>query len=515
VSKKSRTHATASSAATKPQASRLTVPEALLALACTFVASYLGLGLFGLQSSISVTLPPLAGIIAALACRDWRLAGPIAGIGVIGGILFGAAHFTVSSGVTLSPTVYCIEGVLAAGVGSTTAILLKHRENLERWVAWLGVALTILGALQSGWLQAKLPSESGAGTTSFDLYTSTPTVTADISDVAMWVLTVRRMNAGSDYYTAMGHTFEEINAARPVGAWNIEDPAQYRMPTLYWLLAALPQDGNGWVIAMLVLVSSAIIASWSIASRYTPVAVALTGTTVTSAYLAGFTTINLPQTELWAGLLALVAVALALKSLSVRNNPLAWAGAAAGVALLATLTRELAVAFLIVGLGSTLAHDRWRSRRLWIPWAAALGLAAIAYYAHAQAAEAIGRTLENLGRSSTASFIARHFDPTGRGLVSSVTDMSGWAYWTLGAGWVIWVLGTIGGLIGPRDWPRRALLGGVTAGGAIALFFLHPQGRLWQSLPPGYWGQVVLPTVITCAPLAFARIPAIKVSAEK
>ena len=65
------------------------------------------------------------------------------------------------------------------------------------------------------------------------------------------------------------------------------------------------------------------------------------------------------------------------------------------------------------------------------------------------------------------------------------------------------LLGMYGGAIA-RDWPTRAMLAGVAVGGVVALFLVHPPG--WSgSSAPGYWGDIVMPTVLACVPLAFAR----------
>jgi len=106
-----------------------------------------------------------------------------------------------------------------------------------------------------------------------------------------------------------------------------------------------------------------------------------------------------------------------------------------------------------------------------------------------------------------------YFDPSGKGLVSSLQVLHTYARWTGLIGWVVWSLGIVGGLLAPRDVPRRLLLGGITAGGSAALFFLHAPAVLGQV--PGSWGFVVLPTVVACTPLAFAKIFALSAAAGR
>ena len=488
----------------KASAARVLAREALLGLSCVVVANYLGFGYFGIPYAAPVALGLLAGTIAGLACSRWWLAGIVGGCGTIAGAFLGAAYSPGGSGTCTPPGAGWSVAVLAACMGAGIAAVLMKRRDLERWVEWLGVAFVIVAAcLYGSFVPANWKVEGGV--TPADLFMSTPTVSTDMSDAHLFVLTVRRMNVGESYYSAMGRTLAQRNvlSARAGGGItvNLQNPIVFRLPTLYWLLAALPAGGYSWVIAMLVLVAAAVVAAWTIAARFTHPAVALVGTAITGVYLAGFMSFVLPIAETWAGALALVAMALALKSLSVRKKPLAWASAAAGVALLAAVTRELAVAFLLVGLASTLVPDRVRSRRLWIPWAVALGLAAIAYALHVQAVLAVVRTLPHVVGYSELG----HFDPTGRGLVASVAFMANFTWWGLRTAWLILALGTVGGVVGPRDWPRRVLLGGVTVGGAVALFCLHPNTVAGAPIP-GYWGYVVLPTVVACVPLALARM---------
>ena len=74
------------------------VPEAALALACTGVLSYLGISLFALPEPVSLTIGPIAGLVATLACQRWWLAGLAAGLGVAGGTALGASYLTAHSG---------------------------------------------------------------------------------------------------------------------------------------------------------------------------------------------------------------------------------------------------------------------------------------------------------------------------------------------------------------------------------------------------------------------------------
>jgi len=49
------------------------------------------------------------------------------------------------------------------------------------------------------------------------------------------------------------------------------------------------------------------------------------------------------------------------------------------------------------------------------------------------------------------------------------------------------------------------VLAGVAVGGLTVLFFVHPPGWSGAGAVPGYWGDIVMPTVLASVPLAFAH----------
>lgn len=475
--------------------------DGLVGFACASAVAYLGMGLFGLPYQISFGLGPAVGLVAALACRPLWLAAPVAALGLAAGTFAGAPFLGSTFGALHRPTSYAVHALIAAAVaiGAGLAIMLNVR--LRRWLAWLAVALTIVAAWQCGWFEATMPQRSLGAASSLVFYESTPEVSPSISDDGIFVLTVRRMQAGADYYSAMHRTLVDANAVRPSLSQDLSSPTSYRLPTLYWFLAALPRGIDAWVIAALVLMSAAIVAAWTIASRFTAPHVALVGVVAVAAYLHAFTAMSLAEVEIWAGPLVLIAVALALQSFAAGRRALVWAVAAASAGLLATLVRELAVGVLLLGLASTLAGPGWRARRLWIPWAAAIVVAVVAYGAHMSAVAGLAA-----GPLQAAASVGTHFDPTGRGLAASVTNLATRAWWPTAVGWLLWAFGTVGAVAAGRDWATRVLLGGVALGGAVALFFLHPAGYQGAQVPE-YWGHIVLPTVVACCVLPLSRVP--------
>ena len=481
---------------------RSDIVDVAIAFACVVATAYLGFGFMAMtQNALWFVLGPLAGIIAGLACRRWLPAALAAGTGVAVGTLLGALSSPMGHGRLSLPSIYWLAIAVSVAVGAGVAALLAHRPDLSRWAAWLGVGFVLATLWFAGVTYATTSAIEGFAPVEF--FNSTPTMSYQTYDEQIFVLAVRRMQQGQGYYSAMGRTLAELNAVRPGFSDDVSRPTAFRPPTLYWLLASLPGGGIGWVVAFLAIASAGTVAAWSIGARFVEPPLALVGTMVTAGYLARFAGINLVVTESWAGALAIVAVALAVKSLSVRGRAIGWACAAAAVALLATLTRELAVAFLVVGVASSLTDERVRSQRLWIPWSVGLGLAIVAYILHVQAVSAFVRTLAS---HPVAGPRNSYFDPTGRGLVAAVQALARYEWWAVPVAWLVWACGTVGGVVAPLDRPRRVLLGGVTVGAAVVLFCLHPAPGPGYPIP-SYWSYVVMPSVIACSTLVFSRTP--------
>ena len=67
------------------------------------------------------------------------------------------------------------------------------------------------------------------------------------------------------------------------------------------------------------------------------------------------------------------------------------------------------------------------------------------------------------------------------------------------------VLASAGAILTPRRTADRLLLATTVAGGAIVVAFMYPGGvAMGTGLPPGYWGDVVMPVILACAPVGLA-----------
>jgi hypothetical protein len=64
------------------------------------------------------------------------------------------------------------------------------------------------------------------------------------------------------------------------------------------------------------------------------------------------------------------------------------------------------------------------------------------------------------------------------------------------------------GVLAPKDLPSRLMIGGVALCGPLVLLVLRPTGWATYGVP-GYWGDLVIPTTLACAPLALVALAGI------
>jgi hypothetical protein len=77
--------------------------------------------------------------------------------------------------------------------------------------------------------------------------------------------------------------------------------------------------------------------------------------------------------------------------------------------------------------------------------------------------------------------------------------------------WIVWLTGVVGGLVVPARWRTRVALAMVGVGGTFALMLLRPLASAGGvEVLLGWWGLVVIPSVLALAPLAFSRIPGVR-----
>ena len=479
---------------------------ALVAFLAVFVVTVASSAMW-LRLSPAFTLGPVAGIAAGLACRRLLDAAVTAAAGVAAGAV---VVFTLTTLPFVTPASFAAPVILAMACGSAVAVaswwLASTGGRTPHLIAFLAVALMIGSAWYVSLAAAGAQDASGLSIAR-RLAVAVP-IESGTPDEDLYQDVVLDMRAGRGYYEAMGSVLSQANGARPGTDHDVDlafAPA-FRLPTAFVVMAALPAGGV-WLVALTLLIGTVgSVAAYRLARAYVPAALALAGTALVATMGSGLSEGGqLFQVEVWAGAFTLLSVALFVWAQRRSAAPwLMWAAAAA--ATLAAVTRELAVAYLMLGLIATLATKAGRRPSRWGAWVAGLVAFAAVYAAHIRAVASVYPALAH-GVSTGHSV---WLDPSALGGLAVVSRV-GQALWLgVGAVAVFTAFGILGSIVGPKDLSSRLYLGVTVVGGLIAVTLMHPPGPLMNGLPAGYWGQLVMPTVFAAAPLAAVLLPGVR-----
>lgn len=462
------------------------------------------------------TLAPVAGIVAAIACRRYADAGLSAAVGVFVGGLLGSVALRIA---TIGLVSWLVPLSEVAGIAVVVALalvwILGQSPRLSRLVIAVAVALVILAGWASAIGQSSLPYNTsdflGRARTpeSFtSALTQTPTLMSKTGDQSMYLVVIHQLADGHSYYDTLVRSTAADNRAHPTSEVKLNAPLTYRLPTIFLLLSRLPNSGISYVLAALVLQALAVVAAYVLARRFVPAAVAVVGCSAVSAYAAGLASSpEILLTEYWAGLLGLVSLAVLVQAgETVRSKRVINAGALA-LAICAALVSELASPFLVVGLVTTLADRESRRLRLWIWWAAGIVLVVSLYAVHWYFALTTWHALGfPAGASGKGYHLFPYFHPDGLGVRATVGLIGSAMRLGAIATWILYVCGVAGSWV-VRPGRERLALGLTTLGATLVLMIVTaPEAALPGVLPSGYWGMIAIPSVLACVPLVAARL---------
>lgn len=470
----------------------------LITFVCVVVAVGFAPGLY-LRVPLVTTLGPFAGLLAGLGCRRGWSAATVGFVGSIAGVWLA----TLTTAARLPASLFWLpQALAAAAVAAAVGVLawfVATRESRFRPLL-LGIALAVLIGmlLVAGLRGASRPGPDGSAAAQY--LSSQHAFTPTSLDENVYIAYVQRLRQGQPYYPMAVRVLAEVDAGRPNAQIVVDSPLSYRLPTLYWLLSRLPNDGTSLLLAMLAAGSVAVVAAYALAKRFVGSVPALAGAAILAGVMAGYAGLPLLDTESWAGILGLLFVTCVVYANARTDHALGWQIAAVVAAFGAAMMRELALPFLLLGLAGTLADPTQRRRRFWAAWAIALVFVGGAYSLHWTLARAAYAGVSSPHMQST------WFSPNGLGLKAAVSLLAAHASMKAIVAWLVVVLGMIGAGVAARDWPSRIALWGVALGGPLALFFFRPPGVSTYGLP-GYWGDVVMPTIVASVPLVIARLP--------
>jgi hypothetical protein len=445
----------------------------------------------------SALLAPVAGIAVAWSREQNRLTPLIAGIGFALGVLFGAMVVHQSPSSVAEVALDALAGAATSGLVATVAPVLIGRFGRRAAVI---VALSIV--LVAGWVSAGATASTpnARGISFAENLDHVPLMGPDTGDAVLYYQLISRVGRGEPYHASLANVLTESNAFGG-GMFDTGSVLSYRQPAMYWSLARLPQDGWSYIGITLLIGSIAAVAAFLIARELGSEPEGFVASALVGGYYAGLAgTSQLFNTEVWAGCLGLLSVMFLVLAAQRPNREVPFMYAAAGAAAAATIVRELAIAFLILGVIAVLFDSRLRSRRNLAPWLLGFTLAGLAYLAHVQATS---RAIAALGPAVTREQGFRWLYPDGLGLAGAVDRLRVFGDISTAFCWLIAALGALGSLVAPRTTAQRVGLAGCVIGGLGILMVAHPPGFTPSGLPPAYWADLVLPVALACAPLAW------------
>lgn len=371
----------------------------------------------------------------------------------------------------------------------------------QRLIGLLGLGLILVAMWSYAIARATTPDSSGQSLV--EALSEVPRLTAGSPDTALYYHIIRRVHSGEGYYQASAGVLALNNAVDPAGV-NLGSPLSHRPPAMYWLLSLLPPTGIAYICVTLAVGSMGSVAAFLLARRYAVLPLALASAALVALYYAGMAnSVAQLGTEVWAGAFGLLSVALLVRTAHTpgsRRIPGSMWGAAFA-AFAASLVRELGVAFVIVGLAATLGTPAMRRSGGWLPWMAALFASAVAFAVH------LAMALSWLGAPSTGMPAFPWLAADGSGLLAGAVRAAGLLRLPMPIAWALIGLGLLGAVLAPRTRSERIALLTTVVGGAIVLALFHPPGTGVGGLPPGYWADLVLPSILACVPLALLVVP--------
>jgi hypothetical protein len=319
----------------------------------------------------------IVGIAAGLIGTEW-VAAAVAAVAVIVGDLSGPTNLWVGGGGLNVFTLgwAALAGATAFGVSA----VLRRRLVREVWVFWFAAALIIA----NGWATViAVDSSRITDPTSGRTYSSiADSLTGDINgpgangDEKLYAWLVGKMRSGVGYYEAFAQARPTMSKGSngPTGIFN------FREPLFYTAVASAPSP---WLVigALLLLMSLVVLLAVPLVRTAVKMPVVLPAMAALTSYTVWVGIAPL-FTELWAGLLCLLAVELtALASRSARWRLLVVASVLA--ALTAFLVRELALAVLLAGVASAwFGPAEQKTFRIRV-WAGAVAVGIAGFAAHA------------------------------------------------------------------------------------------------------------------------------------
>lgn len=417
------------------------------------------------------------------------------------------AAAAAASGLLMSPTsplsvsapwpVIAVAG--AAVVAAVIAPFVRPLARMGAWVPWALVVLLVAIPVGNLWYDTLTlnsmatmdPATQRVDPSLNEQLEGAVAVELLYRDDALFRQVSLDVAAGRPYYTSFAERFAEWSGGRaPSSVTNI------RFPLIYAVWGRLP--GTSIVLAFLSLVTISSVAAVVALCRFVRPPVAAVSAVVLCAYAFTFSVQLVVFTpEMWASCLVIIALAL-LVWVPGREDGMRFEIAAAVLAVIAVLVREVVVFVPLAGLVAASVERGPRTRARVTVWAVALAVAAAALAVHYYLAAAV------VDPSST-------YQQFRVGGLANAARAVVYATAFLGDGgllvWILAVAGLVGVLLVP-DTRIRAFLAVFIGGTFAAFLFVQNTGQnAVDDSALNYWGAAVTPLLFACAPLALSLVP--------
>lgn len=383
-------------------------------------------------------------------------------------------------------------GTLAymAVVGAVSAALVALScRRFKTQVALVGVAV-LVGLVAANALTLNHIAAPGAQPL-FEELSVEPAAGTYTSDGFIHLKTYYRMAAGAGYYDAFASAFSgsrEMGGLPPYSVFN------FREPLVFWLWQALPGGITSVYYCLIALLGVGFVSAYAIALAVVDEGFAFTAAVLLLPLsLFAVTTQFGLLVEAWALPVALASVAFSVWT--DRIGPKASVAAAA-LAMLAVLMREIFALYLVAGLVYALVR---RERAGRAAWGAAAGAVTCLLAVHYSVASA--RVGPALAPFSLEPWLHGGPEWIRQTAIFGHDVMLGWP-WSVTA---LVVLGVGAAVTAPL--PRLAWLARITVLvplGAFTVIGLPPQEGVW---PGAYWGLIYAPLALASVPLLARFIP--------
>lgn len=442
----------------------------------------------------------IIGVVAGLVGGLWVALGCAVGASIVGALTGPLSLWAPLQG-SLGP--WWVWMFLAGAVAAGTVLLRQWQPSSAAWAFWGVIALMIVNMWVTTFAVMSIERTDAAGKVYQPTYRQ---LVGDMeaapprTDEELFVWVVGKMRSGTGFYDA----FAQARPATLPGTNGPTSVLNIREPLLYVLLAASP---SGWlsVGVLLFIASLAALGVVPLVRDVVRLPLALPGVAAVLSY-AVIVINDMPlYTEVWAGLLCLISVALGAMSYRHRHWRLLVL-ASATVALTAFLVREIAGLALAVGLLAAWFADKEQSAFRLRVWAGALVVAIAAFAAHAIAAQ------HHLVQPNPA-LLQEQFGFLRGGLGFAVDGLVHEAkafYLAVGPAnvlpYVLAILGIAGAWMIPARETRIAALGIIVAVFVLGLFVGNHARTVEGNI--NYWGVISQFVLYAAIPLAFAAVPA-------